>query len=179
METPIKAQAVFVVLPTIIQEELYYFYMDPERIYHQLEQKKKLTAELERIARNLQAYLRMDRTLVNGTPVDMLVDDVCLEYDEGIITKPVLNFSIESEPFRLKRGENEIILDAEEEDAPYPCEAKWWFPGTVLEIETMMHVTVIKENVILLETDTNEPMGGIERFKFWYDPENSPSIQLK
>lgn len=170
METPIKARATFVVLPTVIQEELYYFYEDPELIYYHLEQKGQLNDELQRIMRNLQLFLRMDRTTVNGALVDMIVEDAFLEYENGNISKPVLNFSIESEAFQLKRGENEIVLDAEEEDAPYPCEAEWWFPGTVMEIETAMEVTVIKENAILLTADAGDPMGGIEVFKFWYDP---------
>ncbi len=178
MEIPIKARAVFVVLPTVIQEELYYYYDDPELIYHGLEEKGKLNDELKRITRNLQEFLQMDRTTVNGEPVDMIVEDVFLEYNNDDLTKPVLNFSIESEDFNLQRGENEIMLDAEEEDAPYPCEAEWWFPGTLMEIETAMEVIVLKENAVLLKAKKGKPMGGIERFRFWYDPEMIMSYQL-
>ncbi len=178
MEVPIKARAVFVVHPTTIQEELYYFYHDPERIYQQMTADGSLTAELERIANNLQEYLRMDQTRVNGNLVDMIVEDAFLEFDQGEATKPVLNFSIESEPFRLRHGENEITLDAEEEDAPYYCEAEWWFPGTLLEIETAMEIKILKENAILLHANKGDPMGGFEVFKFWYDPTKSISYNL-
>ncbi|MFX0115169.1 MAG: hypothetical protein ACFFB3_11530 [Candidatus Hodarchaeota archaeon] len=172
-ETPVKASTVVFVTPNQIIQRLRYFYFDQDRIYRKYELTGCLDGELERMSTNLQIYLEQDAVFLNETDCNLQVCEVGYHYLRKDFSKILVEFMIYSKRYKIHLPTNEIKMETELENAPYPCYSVWHFPGEVLAVESRMRNT-IKGNRVLLRTTQGEWIGGDERFEFHFDPyENS------
>ncbi len=176
METPLAADASFVVLEHQLQETLFYYYFDPENNYQKFKENGVLDSVLLEVRENLQKYISEDRVFMNDTEIELHVDEVILDFKDRNPAYPILIFYIYSDPYELEIGKNVLTLDAKVETAPYECSAEWLFPGKVLEVKTRMHAT-IKDNYVYLKSYEGEPLGGLENFFFEYKKQKLEYIE--
>jgi hypothetical protein len=167
MVEPLHADSFFSISGTgEIHERLSYEYADPEGYYRRvIRDENLLKKEVDKLARNMQHFLDLERVEINEERVKSRVDycDIFLKGPSEVVSVLYLiDFA-----GRFKEDTNKIETWLEEETAPYDFEILWRFPvGTrILNVETTLDFDIY-DDIITLWAMEGDDVGGYERMEF-------------